>query len=212
MVKKAEGQSMINNYLLIDTLSNLSTKDDVISPGMSSTCATHIFQSWRCKFGQRFSYAGAMGAMGTGIPGAIGACIATSKRTICVNGDGGFQLNIQELEVVRRLKLNIKFFVLNNGGYAAIMNTQRKYFDSHYVGANKPDLTLPPLNKIADVYGLKYYLLEHEKDVQSICKQALSYDGAVLVEVIESDLQDTVMRVKSKMIDGKPVSGSFTDV
>ena len=99
----------VNNYKLIDTLSDLCTKDDVISPGMSSTCATHIFQSWRVKFGQRFSYAGAMGAMGTGIPGAIGACIATGKRTICVNGDGGFQLNIQELEVVRRLQLPIKF-------------------------------------------------------------------------------------------------------
>jgi acetolactate synthase-1/2/3 large subunit len=153
-----------------------------------------------------------MGAMGTGIPGAIGACIAAGKRTICVNGDGGFQLNIQELEVVRRLKLNIKFFVLNNGGYAAILNTQRKYFDSHYVGANEPDLTLPPLKKIADVYDLKYYLLEDEKDVQSICKQALSGNEPCLVEVIESVDQYTVMRVETKIVDGRPVSGKFEEV
>jgi acetolactate synthase-1/2/3 large subunit len=164
------------------------------------------------KFGQRFSYAGAIGAMGTGIPGAIGACIATGKRTICVNGDGGFQLNIQELEVVRRLKLNIKFFVLNNGGYGAIVNTQNKYFNGHYVGCKAPDLTLPSLKKIADVYDLKYYLLEDEKDVQSICKQALSGNEPCLVEVIESENQETVMRVETKIVDGKPVSGKFEEV
>lgn len=203
---------MINNYKLISTLSDLCTKDDIISPGMSSTCATHIFQRWRVKFGQRFSYAGAMGAMGTGIPGAIGACIATGKRTICVNGDGGFQLNIQELEVIRRLKLNIKFFVLNNGGYLAIQNTQKKYFNGHFVGSAEPDLTLPPLKKIAEVYDLKYYLLEDEKELQSICKQALSGNEPCLVEVMESQEQETVMRVEIKMIDGKPVSMKFEEV
>ena len=203
---------MINNYKLISTLSDLCTKDDIISPGMSSTCAVHIYQSWRVKFGQRFSYAGAMGAMGTGIPGAIGACIATGKRTICVNGDGGFQLNIQELEVVRRLKLNIKFFVLNNGGYLAIQNTQKKYFNGNFVGSKEPDLTLPPLKKIADVYDLKYYLLEDEKDVQSICKQALLGNEPCLVEVIENADQETVMRVGSKMVDGVPTSGGFEEV
>jgi acetolactate synthase-1/2/3 large subunit len=153
-----------------------------------------------------------MGAMGTGIPGAIGACIAAGKRTICVNGDGGFQLNIQELEVVRRLKLNIKFFALNNGGYLAIQNTQKKYFNGHFVGSTEPDLTLPPLKKIADVYDLKYYLLEDEKELQSICKQALSGNESCLVEVIESENQETVMRVETKIVDGRPVSGKFDEV
>ena len=202
----------INNYKLVEVLSSLCDKNDVISPGMSSICATHIFQSWKTTYGQRFSYAGAMGAMGTGIPGAIGACIATSKRTICVNGDGGFQLNIQELEVVRRLKLNIKFFALNNGGYLAIQNTQKKYFNGHFVGCKAPDLTLPPLKKIADVYDLKYYLLEDEKELQSICKQALSGNEPCLVEVIESENQETVMRVETKIVDGRPVSGKFEEV
>jgi len=202
----------INNYKLVEVLSSLCDKNDVISPGMSSICATHIFQSWKTTYGQRFSYAGAMGAMGTGIPGAIGACIATGKRTICVNGDGGFQLNIQELEVVRRLKLNIKFFVLNNGGYGAIVNTQNKYFNSRYVGCKAPDLTLPSLKKIADVYDLKYYLLEDEKDVKSICKQVLAGQEPCLVEVIESDQQETVMRVETRMVDGKPVSMRFDEV
>jgi acetolactate synthase-1/2/3 large subunit len=204
---------MINNYRLVEVLSDQCTKDDVISPGMSSTCANHIWQAWKVKYGQRFSYAGAMGAMGTGLPGAIGACLGSGRRrTICVNGDGGFQLNIQELEVVKRLQLPIKFFVLSNGGYAAIMNTQRKYFDSHYVGCNEPDFTLPDIRKVAEAYGIKTYLIENDNEIEKVVKQALSDNLPCLVEVIESNEQETAMRVGTKMVDGKPVSMKFEEV
>ena len=204
---------MIDNYHLIDVLSDLCDENDVIAPGMSSICANHVFQAWRVKYGQRFAYAGAMGAMGTGIPAAIGACLASGrKRTICVNGDGGFQLNIQELEVVRRLALPIKFFVLNNGGYMAIMNMQRKYFDSRYVGSRDPDYTTPDVRKVAEAYGIKTFLIENEQDIKPVCKKALSDTLPCVVEVIESDEQVTVMRVGSRMVDGVPTSGKFEDV
>jgi thiamine pyrophosphate-dependent acetolactate synthase large subunit-like protein len=73
-------------------------------------------------------------------------------------------------------------------------------------------LTLPPLKKIADVYDLNYYLLEDEKDVQSICKQALSGNEPCLVEVIESVDQYTVMRVGTRIVNGVPTSGRFEEV
>ena len=101
---------------------------------------------------------------------------------------------------------------MNNGGYLAIQNTQKKYFDGRLVGSKEPDLTLPSLKKIADVYDLKYYLLENEKDVQSICKQVLAGQEPCLVDVIESDQQETVMRVETRMVDGKPVSMRFDEV
>jgi acetolactate synthase-1/2/3 large subunit len=203
----------VNTYRLVDTLSDLCTKDDVISPGMSGNGACHLFQSWRVKYGQRFSYAGAMGAMGTGIPGSIGACLGSGRRrTICINGDGGFQLNIQELEDVRRMQLPIKYFVLNNGGYGAIMNTQRMYFDSRYVGSTEPELTLPPLDRIAHVYDFKYLLIKEDADCYAICKQALGDSLPCLVEVMVSDKQETVMRVGRKIVDGVPVSMEFGEV
>lgn len=204
---------MINNYHLIDALSDLCDKDDVIAPGMSSNSVTHTFQAWRVKYGQRFACACAMGAMGTGIPAAIGACLASGRRrTITLNGDGGFQLNIQELEVVARLVLPIKFFVLSNGGYQAIMNTQRKYFDGRLVGSAAPDYTVPDIRAVAEAYGLRTHIIEFDDDIIPVCKQALSDSLPCVVEVIESDEQETVMRVGSKMVDGKPVSGKFEDV
>jgi acetolactate synthase-1/2/3 large subunit len=202
---------MVNNYRLVETLSDLCTKDDIISPGMSGNGVCHLFQAWKVKFGQRFTFAGALGAMGSE-PIAIGACIATGKRTICLTGDGGFQMNVQELEVVKREKLPIKFFVINNGGYGSIVNTQNKYFEGRYVGCKQPDLTLPSLKKIADVYDLKYYIIKEDNELQSICKQALSGNEPCLVEVIESVDQETVMRVQTKMVDGKPVSSKFEEV
>jgi len=203
---------MIDNYLLIETLSTLCTKDDIVCTGSSGTNACRLYQSWKVKYGQRFPSALAIGAMGAGLPIAIGACLVNRHRIIYVGGDGCFQLNIQELEVIRREKLPMKMFILNNGGYGSIMNTQNKYFEGRHIGAGAPDLTLPPLEKIAAVYDLKYFIIREDKDVQSICKQAMSYDGAVLVEVIESDLQDTVMRVQTKIVNGVPVSGKFEEI
>jgi thiamine pyrophosphate-dependent acetolactate synthase large subunit-like protein len=68
------------------------------------------------------------------------------------------------------------------------------------------------LKKIAEVYDLKYYLLESEKDLQLVCKQALSGNEPCLVEVIEPVNQETVMRVGSRMVDGVPTSGKFEEV
>ena len=202
---------MINNYKLISTLSDLCTKDDIISPGMSGIGACQLYQSFKVKYGQRFTFAGATGSMGAE-PMAIGACIATGKRTICLTGDGGFQMNFQELEVVSREKLPIKYFVVNNGGYGAIVNTQDKYFEGRHVGStDKSGLTLPSLKKIAEVYGLLYYVIKDANELQSVCKKVMSDNDPYVVEVI-SEVEQLVMRVGSKMVDGKPTSGSFAEV
>ncbi len=202
---------MINNYKLISTLSDLCTKDDIISPGMSGIGACQLYQSFKVKYGQRFTFAGATGSMGAE-PMAIGACIATGKRTICLTGDGGFQMNFQELEVVSREKLPIKYFVVNNGGYGSIVNTQDKYFEGRHVGStDKSGLTLPSLKKIAEVYGLLYYVIKDANELQSVCKKVMSDNDPYVVEVI-SEVEQLVMRVGSKMVDGKPTSGSFAEV
>ena len=75
------------------------------------------------------SHGGTWAPWALAIPGSIGVCLAGGRRrTICVDGDGGFQFNIQELETVARLNLPIKFFVLNNDGYASIRASQSELF------------------------------------------------------------------------------------
>jgi acetolactate synthase-1/2/3 large subunit len=136
------------------------------------------------KEGQRLFLTTALGAMGNGIPGVIGACIAHAKRrTITVDGDGGLQLNIQELEVIRRLQLPIKLFVLNNDGYASIRTSQSRYF-GRLAGADASSgVTLPALEGIARAYGIPYATITNDHELQRQVRELIDAPGPCLIEV-----------------------------
>ena len=151
-----QASGVVDLYVLVDVLSDLCTPQDVLAPGSSGACSDVFLQCFRVKEGQRIVNSPTVGAMGTGLPGSIGTCLASGRRrTICVNGDGGFQLNIQDLETVRRLNLPIKYFVLCNGTYASIMASQRNHFQGRMVGSDPSShLTLPDVRKVAEAYGI----------------------------------------------------------
>jgi acetolactate synthase-1/2/3 large subunit len=106
--------------------------------------------------------------MGFAIPASIGVCLGSGgKKTICVDGDGGFQFNIQELATIAHLKLPIKFFVLNNDGYASIRATQKNYFGGPNIGCSSTTgVSVPDYRKIARAYGLKTALIDHQSGGQ----------------------------------------------
>lgn len=81
---------------------------------------------------QRFLTSGGMGAMGSGLPLAVGACIAMSAPAVLVAGDGGFQLNLQELQTVVRNGLPIKVVILNNRSHGMVRQFQESYFEGRY--------------------------------------------------------------------------------
>lgn len=148
---------MINIYTFIEMLSNLSSADDVIVPSSSGQASEITYQTWYPQSGQRIIFDPTLGAMGCAIPNAIGACLASGKhRTICIDGDGSFMMNIQELEVVKRLSLPIKFFVLDNQGYRSIRATQDRFFDGRHVGADaESGLTLPDIQAVVQGFGIE---------------------------------------------------------
>ena len=121
--------------------------------------------------------------MGFGLPASIGAQIAAPDRTvISVLGDGGFQMNVQELETVARYKLPIKFFVVNNDGYASIRSSQTIYF-KHLVAADHTSgLTLPSLAKIAAAFDIPFARLEGS-GIQEQIANVLSSPGPLICEV-----------------------------
>lgn len=105
----------------------------------------------------RIHISGGYGTMGCGLPFAIGSCIANGKeKCFCITGDGGFQMNIQELETVKREKLPIKIFILNNRVLGKISETQ--HFDMNDRFANTTlsgGYTVPQFQKISEAYGIK---------------------------------------------------------
>jgi acetolactate synthase-1/2/3 large subunit len=153
--------------------------------------------------------------MGTGLPGAIGTCLASGRRrTICVNGDGGFQLNIQDLETVRRLSLPIKYFVLCNGAYASIIAAQRNHFHGHLVGSDpSSNLTLPNVTKIAEAYGIRTMEIKDQRNIRAEVAAVLAFDGPVVCAVNVSPDQETLPRATaSTRADGSMVSLPMEDL
>ena len=175
----------VNTYCLLDTLSDQLTKDDVYVSGSSGSCIDISMQTFRVKKGQRVFCTKGLASMGYGLPSAIGACLASGgKRTVGVNGDGGFVMNIQELETIRRLQLPIKIFVLSNWGYGAIKATQTNVFQGHFVACDEEsDLTIPPIARIAEAYGIKTWQIRNNLELKQKVKAVLEYDGPVICEV-----------------------------
>ena len=176
----------VSIHAIVDVLSELLTSEDLLVPGSSGACSNIFMQAFRVREGQRVLNSPGLGAMGFGIPQTIGACLASrGRRTVCLNGDGGFQLNIQELETIHRLGLPIKFFYLDNGGYGSIQCTQRKYFESRFIGSNSASgLTLPGISRLAEAYQIPYNRIDKPEELKVRIREALSGPGPFICEVI----------------------------
>ena len=198
----------VNNYVFIDALSDVLPDGSLIVPGSSGGCSEVTMQSFRIKKGMRMFNTEGLGPMGFGISAAIGGCIASGKQeTICIDGDGGFIMNIQELETVRRLHLPIKFFVLNNNGYVSIRTTQNTHFGGKLVASGETSgLTLPSLIKNAYTYDIPYYKIENHTNIHNLIREVIDRDGPVLCEVMLPPTHITAPKASVY----KKEDGSFT--
>ncbi len=180
--------TFVNPYYFIETLSAQLNEDDVILPGSSGAGIDIFWLTFKNKKNQRLLATGSLGSMGYGIPSSIGGCLASGRRrTICVEGDGSLQLNIQEFASIAGMNLPIKIFVLNNGGYLSIMNMQKAHFDGNFVGSEKSShLFIPNIVEIAKAYGLKTFTIENHNEMEATIKKALETEGPVLCNVVMS--------------------------
>jgi len=181
-----EEEEYVNNYAFIDALSDVTPEGALLVPGSSGGCSEVTMQAFRIKKEQRMFNSEGLGPMGFGIAASIGGCIASgSQETICIDGDGGFIMNIQELEVVRRLGLPIKFFVLNNNGYVSIRNTQNKHFGGNLVASGTTSgLTLPSIKEQARAYNIPYALIDSPRRLHDRIEGVLAINGPVICEVM----------------------------
>ncbi|HTW98117.1 MAG TPA: thiamine pyrophosphate-dependent enzyme, partial [Acidimicrobiales bacterium] len=174
----------VSTYHFTDVLCELLDDDDVLVP-CSSGLHIEIFElALRLRTGQRAVFTSALGAMGYGPPAAIGACLGSGgRRTICVDGDGGLQLNIQELETLHRLGLPVKLFVIANGGYASIRASQQRWF-GRLIGADASSgLSLPSLEAVAAAYRLPFVRIDPHQALRPQLAAVLAAAGPVVCEV-----------------------------
>lgn len=134
---------------------------------------------------QRLLQSCGLGAMGYSLPAAIGAYYAGFKQVISINGDGGFQMNIQELQTIQKNKLPIKIFVLNNKSLGLIRDYQNKALGNRRFGS-VDGFGSPNYRQIAIAYGLNYICLSDNKHIDEVI-DLLDSDEAVLIEVLISE-------------------------
>lgn len=140
----------------------------------------------------RILIGGGYGSMGCGLPFAVGASIAKKSMgenytVYCITGDGGMQMNIQELETVHREKLPIKIFVINNKVLGKIWETQhKKHGDRFSVTAESGGYTVPDFDKVANAYGIRAISLGSYKDLYK-CKDFIEDNKPCLINIMVPD-------------------------
>ncbi len=152
----ALGEQSIDPFQFTFDLSRLAAEDDLVVPCSSGGAFTVAMQTWMQKAGQHIVTDKGLASMGYGLSGAIGAAIAfPGRRTIHLEGDGGFAQNLQEMATVAVNALPIKTFLFANDGYASIRMTQRNYFDGHYLGCDSSSgLGSPDWPKLFESFGV----------------------------------------------------------
>ena len=212
--KHYEDGGKANVYCFIKELSRRLPQGRITVVGNGSACVvgSHAYEIHN---DQRFIINSAIASMGYDLPAAIGACIASGRQEIvCVTGDGSIQMNLQELQTIRTNRLPIKLFVINNGGYHSIRQTQKNFFGEPLVGIGEDsgDLEFPSMEKLAAAYGYPYFAIRTNADM-ALLDTVLAQDGNLVCEVFVSHTQNFEPKAASKRLpDGTMVSAPLEDL
>lgn len=207
-------QKPLNPYAFIHRFSGCLSEGDKIICGNGSACVI-TFQTMQIKKEQRLFTNSGCAAMGYGFPAAVGCAVAEQGgRVICLDGDGSFQMNIQELQTVAYNNLNLKIFILNNNGYHSIRQTQTNLFEPPLVGVcDGNGLSFPDLGKIAYAYGIAYVKIDALADIPGKMRKVLETEGPVLCEVVVDPEQNFEPKLSSRVLpDGRIVSPEIDDM
>ena len=226
-----------NVYAFMKEMSSRLKEEQVIVVGNGSAC---VVGGHACiiKQGQRFISNSAIASMGYDLPAAIGACMAvreggaqegrmqgaesqdtelqdTSSDIILITGDGSIQMNLQELQTIIHHRMPIKIFLINNGGYHSIRQTQKNFFGEPLVGIglDSHDLSFPDMEKLAAAYGYPYCRACHNGELVPAIETALRTDGPVICEIFVSRDQNFEPKSAAKRLpDGTMVSPPLEDL
>lgn len=206
---------LVNVYAFIDLLSRkLSQKS--VTVVANGSCSVVGSQAYYIKEDDRFLINCGISSMGYGLPAAIGACIANNKeQVICLEGDGSLMMNLQELQTVATNKLPIKLFVINNGGYHQIRQTQNNIFHNGLVGVGPEsnDLGFPDFTKLSVAFGIEYMRIDNNLDINDGIQKVLDAPEAVLCEVVVSIEQKFEPKSATKKLeDGSLFSPPLEDL
>ncbi len=206
--KMKKNKKFVNSYYFVDNLSKTLSKSDLIVTDMGFSF-TSSHQAMQLNGGQTFFTNSGHAPMGWGLPASIGAFYGNQKKSrniICLTGEGGLQMNIQELATVMHQKIPLKIFIFNNGGYLTIKQTQILGFKGRIMGADKKSgLSFPNYKKIAEAHKFKYFKISNHNDLNKMIKKILYFRQATICELIMDPNEEQIPKAINKR-DAKGIS------
>lgn len=207
-------KNYVNPYCFISTLSKYIKSKDCLALA-DATASICTYQALDFPQGVRILTSSGSAPMGYGLPVAIGICFARGKKgTICLEGDGSIQLNIQELQTIFHNKLPIKLFVYNNAGYVSIRLSQKGLFEGRLVASSiDSGVSWPNMLKIAKAYGIATEKINNHSEMERKIEKVLSSQGPILCEIMVSPDQGFWPKAASmKLQDGSFISRPLEDM
>ena len=222
--KEVAGQEA-NVYALVEELSSRLKENQITVVGNGSACVAGG-HAYIIKKGQRFITNSAIASMGYDLPAAIGACMASRdpeyqeepsarEDIILLTGDGSIQMNLQELQTIIHHRMPIKIFLINNGGYHSIRQTQKNFFGEPLVGIGEDshDLSFPDMEKLAAAYGYPYVRACCNRELGEAVEKTLALEGPAICEVFVTRDQNFEPKSSAKRLpDGTMVSPPLEDL
>ncbi len=209
-----------NVYALVQELSSRLKENQITVSGNGSACVAGG-HAYIIKKGQRFITNSAVASMGYDLPAAIGACVAAfedgspAEDVILLTGDGSIQMNLQELQTIIHHKMPIKIFLINNGGYHSIRQTQKNFFGEPLVGigVDSGDLSFPNMEKLSWAYGYPYISAHHNSELAEAIEKTLAIKGPAICEVFVTIDQNFEPKSSAKRLpDGTLTSPPLEDL
>lgn len=203
----------INSYFFVEQLWQ-HLEDDAVVVTDVGFCFIPTMQTMKIRAGQRLIHSAGVSPMGWGLPAAIGAAFASSTQTVCLTGDGGLMMNVQDLQTVVHNQLPIAIFVFENNGYATMQIAQRTHFKREVMSSPRSGMSLPDFTKLARGFGL--YVMEFDQQNALAHSLPIIFDIASqgpIVVVMHMEPGELIQpRVQARVENGKFMPTDISDM
>ena len=200
-------KNLINSYVFMDKINSIIKKNEIVVTDMGTALLTTFYMLKITKNIRLMSSLG-LGEMGFGLPGAIGASIASNNGSVlCINGDGAMMFNLQELQTIKHHNLPIKIIVFSNDGYLSIKHTQKNSFKDEYIGVDKKSgLSCPDFIKIGKSFGIKSISIKNWNEFNLKFQKFYNSEGPGICELFMPPKQPFIPRQSNKVDEKNNIS------
>jgi len=183
-LEKYQRKDCVDGHVFVKTLTKVSRPGDIFITDTGANISWTL-QAIEIKENQRIFSAWNHTPMGYALSASIGAALADRRRILCLTGDGGLMMNIEELATIRRYNLDVKVFIFNNGGHSIQKQTIDTWLNSNYAAVDeKSGLSFPDFVKTAQAFHLPALRASNHDELESVIHKALSTSGPVVCDIM----------------------------